>query len=197
MKVIRYKLHFATLTVAAVVFLLAKDLEFPYWISNFNFFQYGLMGALHATCIVVSLRHRKPSRLIIALSFITLATVWSAATPILGLWGSIVWVPFFDFLRRNRVGPLSILLTGSAIGASGYWLLVRLFWWKSLRRADWLRTMALCLLATLLPAVALDVLNPRMDISSPTITIAWWFAFSISLYWSETSGLRQHVHGGD
>ena len=53
MKAIRYKLHFATLTVAVVAFLLAKDLALPNWISQFNFFHYGLMGALHATCIVV------------------------------------------------------------------------------------------------------------------------------------------------
>jgi hypothetical protein len=188
MKAIRYKLHFATLTVAAVVFLLAKDLALPYWISNFNFFHYGLMGALHATCIVVSLRDRKVARPIIAACFITLATVWSAATPILGLWGSIFWAPFDDFLRRNQLGTLAMFLTGSAIGASGYWLLVRQFWLKSLRRADWLRTVALCLVATSLSAVALDVLHPSIDILSPIITIAWWFAFSISLYWSEMSG---------
>jgi hypothetical protein len=79
------------------------------------------------------------------------------------------------------------LLTGSAIGASGYWLLVRQFWLKSLRRADWLRTVALCVVGTLLSAVAVDALNPSTEIFSPIITIAWWFAFSISLYWSEMS----------
>lgn len=187
MKAIRYRLHFVALTVAAVVFLLAKDLAFPYWISNFDFFQYGLMGALHATCIVVSLRDRTVGRPIIALCFIVLATVWSAATPILGLWGSIFWAPFSDLLRRNHLGVLSILLAGSAIGASGYWLLVRQFWLKSLRRADWLRTVALCVVGTLLSAVAVDALNPSTEIFSPIITIAWWFAFSISLYWSEMS----------
>jgi hypothetical protein len=187
MKAIRYKLHFATLTVAVVVFLLAKDLALTYWISNFDFFHYGLMGTLHATCIVVSLRDRKVARPIIALCFIALATVWSAATPILGLWGSIFWAPFSDFLRRNHLGALSIFLTGSTIGASGYWLLVRQFWLKSLRRSDWLRTVALCVVATSLSAVAVNVLNPNIDILSPIITIAWWFAFSISLYWSEMS----------
>jgi len=196
MKAIRYKLHFATLTVAAVVFLLAKDLALPYWISNFDFFHYGLMGALHATCIVVSLRDRKVARPIIALCFITLATVWSAATPILGLWGSIFWAPFYDFLHRNQLGTLAMFLTGSAIGASGYWLLVRRFWLKSLRRADWLRTVALCVAATLLSLLTLDmldtvargVLKPSVDIVSPMLTVTWWFAFSISLYWSEMRG---------
>ena len=67
MKAIRYKLHFATLTVAGVVFLLAKNLFPPYWISNFDFFHYGLMGALHATCVAVSLRDRKAARPFIVL----------------------------------------------------------------------------------------------------------------------------------
>ncbi len=188
MKAIRYKLHFAALTVAVVVFLLAKGVALPSWISNFDFFRYGLMGALHATCIVVSLRDRKAARPVVSLFFITLATVWSAATPILGLWGSVFWVPFSDFLRRNQLGALSIVLTGSAIGASGYWLLVRQFWLRSLRPTDLLRTVALCMAATLLSTFALEVLNPRIDLLSPIITTAWWFAFSISLYWSEMSG---------
>jgi hypothetical protein len=200
MKVIRYGLHFATLTVAAVVFWLAKDLYLPYWISNFDFFHYALMGALHATCIVVSLRDHRATHPIIAfpiyaLCFIMLVTILSAATPFLGLWGSIVWVPLADILREKHLGVDAIFLTGSAIGASGYWLLVRLFWLKSLRRADWLRTVSLCVTATLLAGLGFDMFDGYVrgvaklnaDIISPILTVAWWFAFSISLYWSEIS----------
>jgi len=200
MKVIRYGLHFATLAVAAVIFWLAKDLYLPYWISNFDFFHYALMGALHATCIVVSLRDHRATHSIIAfpiyaLCFIMLITILSAATPILGLWGSIVWAPLGDILREKHLGGYSILLTGSAIGASGYWLLARLFWLKSLRRVDWLRTLSLCVTATLLAELALGMFDgyvrgaPKLnaDIISPVLTVAWWFAFSISLYWSEVS----------
>jgi hypothetical protein len=68
MKVIRYGLHFAILTVAAVIFWLAKDLHLPYWISNFDFFHYALMGALHAACIVVSLRDHRATHPIISFS---------------------------------------------------------------------------------------------------------------------------------
>ena len=200
MKAIRYELHFATLTVAVVVFLLARDLYLPYWISNFDFFHYALMGALHATCIVVSLRDHRATHPIIAfpiyaLCFVMLATILSAATPILGLWGSIVWTPLDDILREKHLGGYAILLTGSAIGASGYWLLVRLFWLKSLRRADWLRTATLCVTATFLAELALGMFDGYVrgvaklnaDIISPILTVAWWFAFSISLYWSEIS----------
>lgn len=70
-----------------------------------------------------------------------------------------------------------------------------LFWLKSLRRVDWLRTVSLCVTATLLAALALgmfdgyvrDVARLNADIISPILTVAWWFAFSISLYWSEAS----------
>jgi hypothetical protein len=200
MKMIRYGLHFATLTVAGVTYWLAKDLYLPYWISSFDFFHYALMGALHAACIVISLRDHRVTHPIIsfpiyALCFVILATLLSAVTPILGLWGSMVWAPFGDILRENHLGGYPIFLTGSAIGASGYWLLIRLFWLKSLRRADWLRTTLLCVAATSLAGLALSmfggyvrgVANLNADIISPTLTVAWWFAFSISLYWSESN----------
>jgi hypothetical protein len=198
MTVIRYGRHFATLTVAAVTFWLAKDLHLPYWISKFDFFHYALMGAFHAACIVISLRVQRVTHPIIAfpiyaLFFVMLAALLSAVTPVLGLWGSIVWAPLGEILRENHLGTYVIFLTGSAIGASGYWLLVRLFWLKHLRRADWLRTALLCVAATCLAALALNmfggyvhgVANFSGDIVSPILTVAWWFAFSISLYWSE------------
>ncbi|HVA16477.1 MAG TPA: hypothetical protein VMV59_02060 [Candidatus Dormibacteraeota bacterium] len=198
MRSIRYSLHFPLLIVATLVFWLAKDINFPVRISNFDFFQFGLMGVLHATALVVSLRNRNANHPIIALCFITLAAVWSAVTPVLGLWGSIVWTPILwtplaGVFRGGHFGPVLIFLTGSAIGAAGYWLLVRLFWMKSLRRVDCLRTVALCVAATLLSSVVLEVLPQSLDrtvngdISSLVLTAVWWFAFSISLYWSEMS----------
>jgi len=104
-----------------------------------------------------------------------------------------VWAPLGDILRENHLGSYAIFLTGSAIGASGYWLLMRLFWMKSLRRADWLRTTSLCVAATSLAGITLGMFggyvhgtaNLNANIISPILTVAWWFAFSISLYWSE------------
>jgi hypothetical protein len=196
MKAIRYGLHFPALIVAALVFWFAKDIAFGDRLLGLRFFHYGLMGALHATCIVVSLKDRKATQpivgfLVYVLFFITLVTLLSAATPLLGLWSSIVWVPFNDILRQFRLGPFVILLDGSVIGSSLYWLLVRVFWLKSLRRADWLRTIALCGAATLLAPLALYMLRgvPKLNVDalSPVLTVSWWFAFSISLFWSETS----------
>jgi hypothetical protein len=191
---IRYSLHFALLIVALLVFWSAEGVHFPVWISNFDSFQFGLMGVLHATALVVSLRDRKTDNAFIALCFIALAGVWSAATPILGLWGSIVWspiirAPFTESLRPSDIGFVFIFVTGSAIGAAGYWLLVRLFWLKSLRRVDCLRTVAPCVAATLLAFAAIEVLpkNAPVRVTSLILTAAWWFAFSISLYWGEMS----------
>jgi hypothetical protein len=105
-----------------------------------------------------------------------------------------VWVPLADVLREKHLGGYPIFLTGSAIGASGYWLLVRLFWLKSLRRTDWYRTVSLCVTATFLAGLSLGVFDGYLrgagldaDIAFPILTVAWWFAFSISLYWSEIS----------
>jgi len=195
---IRYRLHFPLLIVAVLLFWLAKGIRFPVWVSNFDSFHYGLMGVLHATALVVSVRNRNANYPVIALCFITLAAVWSAVTPILGLWGSIVWTPVVwtplaKILRESDVGFVLLLLTGSAIGAAGYWLLVRLFWLKSLRHVDCLRTVSLCVAATLLSIAVLEALPQSVDRSvdgdtnSLVFTAVWWFTFSISLYWSEIS----------
>jgi hypothetical protein len=198
--VIRYGLHFATLFFASLIFWVAKDIYLPYWVANFDLFHYALMGALHATCIVVSLRDRAATKTTIAfpiyaLCFIMLVTILSAVTPFLGLFGSTVWAPFANMLREYNLGADAIFVTGSAIGASGYWLIMRRFWLKSLRRVDWLRTVSICITATVLAGLAVNRFDgyvngvPKLSADTTTLilTMAWWFAFSISLYWSESS----------
>jgi len=175
---IRYSLHFKILVLAALIFWPLRNLELGARTFNFEFFPFALMGFLHAACLVISLRDRKAARPIIALCFITFVTLWSAVTPILGLWGSIIWTPIADILPK---GEFLILVTGSAIGSAGYWLLVRLFWLKSLRRAHCLRSVALCVTSTLLSSFVMQLLPNGFVI----LTIPWWFAFSLSLYWSE------------
>jgi hypothetical protein len=193
MKAIRYGLHFATLTVAALVFWLATmDLTHPDRSSYFENFYYGLMGVLHAISIVVSLRENKRARPIFALCFISLAAIWSHLTVFMAVLSSGMWDPIRQISHRPNL-DLSYLvyLNGSIIGSSGYWLLVRLFWVKSLKRADWLRTMALCAAATLLSLVAVETLKLSDHTNFLFITAVWWYAFSLSLYWSETSTLAK------
>ena len=188
MKSIRYSLHFSLLIVAGLVYWLAKDVHLPYW--NFDFFHFGLMGLLHATVIVISLRDRKAVRPVLAFCFIALATIWAALTPILGLW-SLILLPdrIAGVLRDHHpiLRDVSFFLGGSAIGASGYWLLVRRFWLKSLRPVDWLRTVGFCVAATTLSVVAEDKLKLNID-GWLWLTAAWWLGFSCSLYWSEMNG---------
>lgn len=188
MRSIRYGLHFPLLVLAILLFWLAKDVRFPYWISNVNFFHYGLMGVLHAMTIVVSLRNRKASYPVLALCFIALAAVWSALTPFIALWGSILLGPILEAMPPAI--PLIALIIGSVVGSTGYWLLVRVCWLKSLQRVDLLRTVAICAVATLLSFAATFVLFQQRDemIASVILTAAWWFAFSISLYWSDMAG---------
>ena len=193
MKAIRYGLHFATLTVAVFVFWLATmDLTHPDRSSHFENFYYGLMGALHAMSIVVSLRENKPARPIFALCFISLAAIWSHLTPFMAVLSSVMWDPIRQISHRPNLDlTYLVYLNGSIIGSSGYWLLVRLFWVKSLKRADWLRTMALCVAATLFSLVSVETLKLSDHTNFLLITAGWWYAFSLSLYWSETSALAK------
>jgi len=117
MKAIRYGVHFTSLAVAAVIFWLVRDFRLPLWISNYNFLHYALMGALHSTSVVVSLRGRRTA--LRTLGFITLATVLSTYTPFMGLIGSVVWAPLDDILREKGLGAEAILVTGSVIGSLG------------------------------------------------------------------------------
>jgi len=186
---IRYRLHFLILLVAAPVVWLARDVDTSVRIAGFNLsFYFVLIGVLHATSVAVSLRNRKSARLIDVLSFVTLAAVWSAATPILALWSSALWNLHSEPVVRGGLDFILILVTGSTIGAAGYWLLVRTFWLKSLGRMDCLRTVALCVAATLVSLVLGMLDQSGKDYYGTLLfTIAWWFAFSLSLYWSEMS----------
>lgn len=198
MKAIQYRIHFAALAVAAVIFWAVRDFRLPVWISNVNFLHYALMGALHATTIVVSLQGRRTA--LRSLGFITLATALSAFTPFMGLVGSVVWVPLADVLRENNLSAEAILVTGSVIGASGYWLLVQLFWFRARRRTSWFWAVALCATSTLLVALTLHMFDGHdrgvakidADAISPMLTLGWWLAFSTSLYLSETT---EHTSG--
>jgi hypothetical protein len=199
-KAIRYSVHFLALVVAVLVLWFTLDLDLPPWIVNFRVVHFGLMGAFHATCIVVALRDRRVRESsvlfwLLGLFFIALAALWAAVTPITGLFGSVVWIPFIRSLKPGPQNFIFFYITGSVIGALGYWLLVRRFWIRSLRRMDLLKTVTLCVSATLLVEVYGYAVPSGFSLTWPELgdhlfdlftTITWWFAFSISLYWSET-----------
>jgi hypothetical protein len=69
--------------------------------------------------------------------------------------------------------------------------LVRSFWLRSLKIVDLMMTMAMCASATCLSWEGAGVLTPgpcppcRADFRDVLPTVAWWAAFSLSLYLSE------------
>jgi hypothetical protein len=196
-RAIRYNLHFFLLTVAAFVLWWAKDLDLPARVVDYRLLHFGLIGFLHALAVVISLREIRGVRPLAALCFVALAAAWSAATPILAGWTFFVWFPIAWLLPRALDFGAIIFIHGSAVGASGYWLLIRHFWIKSLRRGDLFKTLVLCMATTLLVTVAGNAVTTEMyfKLKQPEnlengnewlISVAWWFAFSLSLYWSET-----------
>lgn len=190
MTTIRYSLHFALLVVASLIYLMFLNANLPLWTNRFTLC-FGLIGFLHATVIVASLRDLKAVRPLLALCFIALATCLSIATPFVGMWSAALWSPFNRIEPSGSLAFSLLLVTASAIGSAGYWLLVRLFWLKNLRRSGCLRTMALCVASTLLTAFAGAMLPFKVVARNFDYTIPWWLAFSLSLYWSQRSDKRR------
>ncbi len=137
-----------------------------------------------------------------------LAAVLSLVTPFLGFALTPVLpfvvplvlrlLPFLkaigDSTQGDSVRFLFVLTGASACGASGYWLLVHWFWLKSLRFVDLFRTVTLCVIATSLAfVIPAAVASMNRDVAGYLPTVLWLFAFSGSLYWSESSG-NYHNH---
>lgn len=157
------------------------------------------MGILYSTSIVASLRNREAIRPLAFLLFVCLAGLWSALTPLMGLFvGSVVWYPIWTLLAPSPNNIIFLSMTGSAIGSAVCWLFIRWFWMKSLRHQDLFRTVVLCVAATVLASTLALPLIPsefrdNVDIIDLVVTVSWWFAFSISLYWSETTQLHRQL----
>jgi hypothetical protein len=183
MRRIQYKRHLTALILAITILwsVLAIDLV-PVGVDRFVFF-FGLMGALHATSLVVSLRDAK--RTTPTISFIALAALLSVATP-LSAWGPAWLTSHLTELVDARL--LLTLALASAFDACAYWLLIRVFWLKSLTLADLWMTGTMCAAATVLSWASLGMLTPtsgRWDVRDVIPTAAWWAAFSFSLFLSE------------
>jgi len=193
MEMIQYKRHFLMLGLATIVLLLSylgPDLV-PAGDARF-FSLFGLVGALHATSLVTSIRQGSAVKLKIA--FVALAAVLSAVTILLAM----VAIPILSMIPGDSARFFLFLLLASALGASGYWLLVRWFWLKALRFDGLIITVGVCTVATLVSwgASMLLALLPwawheGLMRTTPQVitnilpTTAWWAGFSGSLYWIE------------
>jgi hypothetical protein len=184
MTIIRYPRHFACLAVAALALINVVPLSVPSWLDRFTFFS-ALDGLLHAGAVVLALN--------VAASWIKRLT-FAAITAVLS--GG---VPYFGLAFERPLGLdgtaafLAAFAIGSAGGAAAYWLLVRVFWIRSLTAASLMRTIAFCVGATLV-SFAMAVLVSGFGRTPSVVgdvlpTVCWWLAFSYSLYLSERAGM--------
>jgi hypothetical protein len=185
MKTMDYQRHFAVLLAAALVIGFSGNLPTPTWISRSAFF-FGLMGALHALAVVAASTQR--AELLRSIVFVGVTSALSVAAPILG---SILASAAGDV---GEFGFFLAVILASAIGASTYWFLIRWSWIRDLSYKSLGFTVAVCALTTpaaFLAAAALTDFGrgqgaPRL-IADALPTVAWWCAFSISLYCGDAS----------
>jgi hypothetical protein len=199
--VIAYRRHFLMLIVAVVALqFIGKALD-QLLAGEFRVFALlGVAGALHAGAIVLSLK-RRPN-IVRSACFVALAACFNYGAFFSGF-TSFALFPFVPAIARllpnfldkgdssagDSVKVLLFVAAGSAFGALAYWLIVRAFWVKGLRRRDLLRTLAFCVTASLLVFIVWGALgSTAVDFNSIRDllpTVMWWFAFSASLWLSE------------
>ena len=168
MGILDYPRHFLLLGGGAVA--LAVMTLLPSIFSGRLFVLFGVAGALHATAVVLALRSRPswPARL----AFVAAA----AAASIVALLGAFALAGLVK-LAAAAVVFLTLALT-SAFGAVLYWLLLRGWWAPFLSSRSLLVTVAACVAATLVAALASSLLPLPRDLLLPVL---WWLAFSGAL----------------
>ena len=211
-RAIAYRRHFLLLSVAVLLLHLSGRALDQIPVSNIRDFAIlGLPGALHAGSVLLSLR-RRPN-IARSVSFVALAACFNLgaifsgliALPLLPLVPYIVrLVPQLrdigDSTPGDSVRVLFYAIAASACGSLAYWFVVRAFWMKQLRYRDLLRTLTLCVMATILAFIGLAVLgsSPAYFESTRSVgdilpAVMWWFAFSASLWWTESRGSQGKV----
>lgn len=209
---IAYRRHFLTLSLAVVLlYLSGKALDRIPVGEIRDLAILGLPGALHAGSVLLSLR-RTPN---VARSafFVALAACFNFGA----IFSGLIALPLFplvpvivrlvpqlrdigDSTPGDSARVLFYVIAASACGSLAYWLAVRAFWMKQLRYRDLFRTLTLCVIATILAFIGLAVLgsSPAYFESTRTVrdilpTVMWWFAFSASLWWTESRGGQSKI----
>lgn len=209
---IAYRRHFLILSLAVVLlYLSGKTLDHIPVGEIRDFAILGLPGALHAGSVLLSLR-RTPN-IARSVFFVALAACFNFGA----IFSGLIALPLFPFvpaivsllpqLREigdstpgDSVRVLFYVIAASACGSLAYWFVVRAFWMKRLRYRDLFRTLTLCVTATILAFIGGAVLgsspayfNSTRSVRDILPTVMWWFAFSASLWWSESRGDRRNV----
>jgi hypothetical protein len=191
MSVINYRRHSLILVIAAAVLTLPVEDRIPNGDGRFVYY-FGLIGALHAASVALSVE--RSGRTLRGISFVLLAAVLSLTVPFIALF-ALESLPLPKVIGDDP--QVMFLFFGSAAGAFSYWILVRQFWLRSLGFWDLATTIVLCGVATLLSFPAAGMLESQpafrenrflsipWRIADSMPTLAWWVAFSVSLYLSE------------
>ena len=185
MQEIRYRRHVLMLIPAAILLWLFNKAGDG--TSDVGFLlPFGAMGSLHASSVVISLRDRSAVTIGKAISFVTLV----GALSILTIFSPLLLVPVLSVQKTPTLDTdlrfLLVLGAGSAFGASGYWLLLRLFWFKSRSLLTLITTVVLCSTATVLSWLGAGRLMQSIPSIAELIpTLGWWAAFTFSLYCSD------------
>ena len=168
-----YGRHFAALILAAA--LLASLFDSIVGCYGWDgFWYFGVIGALHSIAWVIGLP--LSASWVRKTVFVLTATALSLSVP-------------FCVLGLFRINQSVMFAAGSALGALGYWLLVRGMWLR-LRWRSLLQTICACIVATLL---ALWIGNePRFESIVPPdlATVLWWLAFSTSVWIADSHAKR-------
>ena len=123
--------HFAYLFVAALVLIFTQSGSTPHWIDRAPFL-FALIGFLHAAALALALS--KPHAFVRRILFIAITAAFSAIVPFVGAY--IVSHLHLD----GGLGSFALYAVSSGFGAAAYWVLVRLFWFRSLNPRRCLRT---------------------------------------------------------
>jgi hypothetical protein len=168
--------HFAFLFVAAAVLILTQSGSTPHWIDR-DTFLFALIGFLHAAALALALS--KPHAFVRRMLFIAITAALSASVPIVGAY--IVSHLHFD----GGLGFFALYAVSSAFGATAYWLLVRVFWFRGLPRRSLLQTVGVCVAATFASLLTFGLVTQQgryeSEFAQALPTIFWWLGFSLSL----------------
>jgi hypothetical protein len=167
MRILDYPRHFLLLGGGAMA--LAGMTRLPSLFAGRLLLLFGVVGALHAMAVVLGLRSRPswPA----CLGFVAAAAGASIAAPL----GALALAGLVK-LDVGAVVFLSLAPT-SAVGAVLYWLLLRGWWAQFLTSRSLLVTVAACVAATLITALAIGLMPLPRDLLLPVL---WWLAFSAS-----------------
>lgn len=191
----KYKRHFMLLSAAVIVLHLGwRWLVWSPATDIRDLAAFSLPGVLHALAFLLSLEQKV--RMVRSAVFVALTLILSLLAPSFGLllFSLLPWAvmkPLLPFLAEIGDSNLQFAFASalaSACGAVAYWLLIRMLWFRSLRYRELLKTIPLCMIATLVGFFGVAAFrtpanyDSTKELAGISPIASWWFAFSWSLF---------------